>query len=75
MLDDDLIKAHAENDLASLVRLYVQAADEKESADDIDGACFYLVHAYVFALEAGDPAMPAINQRLVAYGREAPLNP
>lgn len=73
MLDHELIRAHAEGDLVSLVRLYTQAADERETVGDTDAACFYLVHAYVFALDAGDPAMHALNWRLVAHGREEPL--
>jgi len=49
------------------VSLYTQAADH---TDDVDAACFYLTHAYVFALERGDKAADALRERLAARGRE-----
>jgi hypothetical protein len=69
-LDSALLAAHAAGDGAALVRLYTQAAD---TADDPQAAAFYLTHAHVFALEAGDAAAPGLRARLVAQGREAPL--
>lgn len=68
-LDTALIAAHAAGDGPALVRLYTQAADAVEPTD-IDAACFYLTHAYVFALEQGHPAVTTIRARLVAHGRE-----
>lgn len=65
-LQDRLLAAHDCDDRALLVTLYTQAAD---AADNIDAACFYLTHAYIFALERGDPAAPALYQRLKANGR------
>ncbi|MBT8455493.1 MAG: hypothetical protein KJO15_05270 [Alphaproteobacteria bacterium] len=70
-LETALLAAHARRDLSALAELYTQAADEKEAAQDIDAACFYLTHAYVFALDAGHPSAPALRARLVAYGRES----
>lgn len=67
-LDAAMIRAHAAGDHAALVRHYAQAADQ---AADLDAACFYLTHAYVFALEAGAPEAQALHARLVAHGREA----
>lgn len=67
-LDARMLRAHAEDDRAALIRLYALAAD---GANDLDAACFYLTHAYVFALEAGAPEAPALHARLVAHGREA----
>ncbi len=67
-LDAAMIRAHAAGDQAALITLYVQAAD---GANDLDAACFYLTHAYVFALEAGTPEATALHARLVAHGREA----
>lgn len=67
-LDAVMIRAHATGEHAALVRLYAQAADQ---AADLDAACFYLTHAYVFALEAGAPEAQALHARLVAHGREA----
>lgn len=69
-LDAALIAAHAADDLARLVVLYTEAGDRAERAGDVDAACFYLTHAYVFALEAGDAAAEALHTRLMAHGRE-----
>lgn len=65
-LQDRLIAAHARDDRAALVALYTEAAD---AAADIDAACFYLTHAYIFALERGDPSTQALYQRLKTQGR------
>ena len=66
-LDDDLLAAHAARDKARLVALYSEAAD---GANDVDAACFYLTHAYVFALEARLPEAGALNRRLAKQGRD-----
>lgn len=68
-LDCLLLDAHSRNDHEELVRLYTRAADGCEDAGDIDAACFYLTHAFVFALEAGLPQADALNARLAEYGR------
>lgn len=68
-LDDRLLAAHAAGDRDALVALYTEAA---EAAASEGAAGFYLTHAYVFALERGHPAAPALRARLVAMGREAP---
>ena len=67
-LDDLLQAAHARDDRAALVALYTQAAD---SSNDLNAACFYLTHAYVFALELGDARARELHARLKAEGREA----
>lgn len=69
-LDQQLLIAHEQNDHSALVRLYTTAADESEHSGDISAACFYLTHAYVFALEEGMVEAHALRQRLVKYGRE-----
>lgn len=69
-LDAALLAAHAERDTARLVALYTEAADRSEARGDIDAACFFLTHAYVFALEAGAPEAAALNRRLAARGRD-----
>lgn len=66
-LDARMIAAHAARDQAALIALYTQAANE---ANDLNAACFFLTHAYVFALEAGAPDRAALHARLVAHGRE-----
>lgn len=72
-LDTALLQAHARHDVGELVRLYTRAGDEAEERQDIDAACFYLTHAFVFALEAGAPEARILNTRLAAKGRAQPL--
>ncbi|MEM1299564.1 MAG: hypothetical protein AAGH68_09820 [Pseudomonadota bacterium] len=66
-LDAALLDAHEADDREQLVRLYMQAADQ---ANDVDAECFYLTHAYVFALQTGAPEAGALHARLKAHGRE-----
>ena len=66
-LDAQMIAAHDAQDQQALIRLYTLAADQ---ANDLTAACFYLTHAYVFALEAGAPEAAALHARLKAHGRE-----
>ena len=67
-LDDRLLDAHARDDRRALVALYQEAAAKAETPD---AAGFYLVHAYVFALETGHPDINLIHATLAAQGREA----
>ncbi len=69
-LDRALLAAHAAGDGAALCQLYAQAADLAEAGGQVDRACFYLTHAYVFALERGDGAAGTLHARLKALGRE-----
>ena len=69
-LDTRLLEAHAALDNRLLAHLYTQAADQ---AADERAAGFYLTQAYVFALEAGLADAPALRERLIAMGRETPL--
>ena len=71
-LDAALLAAHAAKDTASLITLYSQAA---QAAKTEDAAAFYLTHAYVFALEAGDARAPDLHKQLIKTGRDAPLAP
>ncbi|EPX78982.1 hypothetical protein [Litoreibacter arenae] len=65
-LDAELLAAHAAGDVASLVTLYTRAS---EAATNEVAAGFYLTHAYVFALEAGDARAAKLAQQLRAQGR------
>lgn len=65
-LQDRLLDAHNRDDRAALVGLYTQAAD---AAATVNAACFFLTHAYIFALEAGDRAADHLYHRLKAHGR------
>lgn len=69
-LDARLIAAHEARDWGALVGLYAQAGESSEAAGSIDAACFYLTHAYVFALQTGDPRAADLHARLKARGRE-----
>lgn len=69
-LDAALIEAHLAKDSDALVALYTKAADMAEAGGDIDACCFFLTHAYVFALEAGHKDQVRLNHRLSDYGRE-----
>lgn len=62
-----LLAAHAAGDRSALVSLYTEAA---EAANDETAHGFYLTHAYVFALEAGDPRAATLHARLKSSGRE-----
>lgn len=66
-LDARLLAAHGRDDRTALVTLYSEAAD---SARDAQAEGFYLTHAYIFSLELGHPAAPALHARLKAAGRE-----
>ncbi len=65
-LDARLLAAHARGDKDALVALYEEAAD---GANDLDAACFYLTHAYVFALDRGHDHVDRLHARLAAHGR------
>ena len=66
-LDATMISAHEAGDRRALIKLYAQAAD---AVNDLDASCFYLTHAYVFALEAGAPQARQLHRRLLRHGRE-----
>ena len=65
-LEQELLAAHDRDDREALITGYTQAADAQ---NDIDAACFFLTHAYVFALEAGDDRADALRERLTSHGR------
>lgn len=69
-LDEMLRSAHARDDAAALTELYTLAADQSEEIGDIDAACFYLTHAFVFGLQCGSDATRDLQQRLWRHGRE-----
>ena len=65
-LNTRLLAAHDAGDNDTLVTLYTAAADQSR---DIDAECFFLTHAYVFALELGHPDTPTLKSRLKHHGR------
>ena len=66
-LDGALRAAHLAGDGAALVGLYCRAA---ERVAERSARAFYLTHAYVFALETGDPRAADLRSRLRAMGCE-----
>ena len=68
-LDKALTEAHQSGDKAALVALYRNAADSSDNQDD---RAFFLTHAYIFALEIGDPASQHLKSQLALLGRETP---
>lgn len=73
-LEKQLLRAHADANLSALVTLYTKAADQAEARGDTQACCFYLTHAFVFALEHGDARADRVNARLAAYGRDPRLD-
>ncbi len=69
-LNDALLAAHQAKDSATLVRLYRAAGEEALTTNEVQG-CFYLTHAYVFALEAGLPEAGDLHATLKSLGRES----
>ncbi|MEE9427070.1 MAG: hypothetical protein V3V25_02875 [Paracoccaceae bacterium] len=69
-LDQQLLAAHGATDSVALSRLYTLAGDLAESQGHIEAACFYLTHAYVFALEQGLAEAKQLHKRLVVHGKE-----
>lgn len=61
-----LLNAHKSGDGRAMVALYTEAADD---AEDVDEEMFFLTHAYIFALECGDPSGAVLRARLEAAGR------
>lgn len=69
-LDALLLAAHAAGDVPALAGLYEKAADLARAEGLADAAAFYLTHAYVYALDVGDPQAAEFRARLMAEGRE-----
>jgi hypothetical protein len=69
-LDTDLLAALATGDLDRVVSIYELGARLKEQEGDIDAACFLYTHAFVHALQAGDPRHETLRRVLIGYGRE-----
>ncbi len=73
-LSKALLDEHAgDGDPARLAALYGEAADLREAAGDVEAACFFFTHAFVFALEAGDEVQVSrFRDALIRHGREEP---
>ena len=70
-LQRDMLQAHENNDLAALPPLYLEVAELREREGDIDAACFFYTHAYVYALDCGNQVVAdTARGRLKRYGRD-----
>ena len=70
-LQRDMLRAHEQHDLKALPPLYLDAARLHESQGDIDAACFFYPHAYVYALDCGDRQVAeTAHSKLSSYGRD-----
>lgn len=65
-LDARLLAAHAAGDGRALIGLYERAA---AGAPESGARAFFLTHAYIHALEAGDGRAGALLEQLRAMGR------
>lgn len=72
-LQKRLLVAHENENAHDLVDLYTLVANQNEAAGNIDAACFYLTHAFVYALQEGAPEANPLNERLFLYGRDVRL--
>lgn len=70
-VDRDIVAAHGKGDKVLLAQLYDRAADRLAAEGRINESAFFLVHAYVWALDSGEDviASKAFNC-LSAMGRE-----
>ncbi|WP_298678865.1 hypothetical protein [uncultured Lentibacter sp.] len=65
-LHERLLAAHERDDREALITLYTLAADH---SNDLVERSFFLTHAFVFALEAGDARADHLRARLHEMGR------
>ena len=70
-LDARLLEAHGAGDTRALITLYGEAGHLALASGDKDAGCFFLTHAYVFALHLGDGRAADLHAVLVEHGREA----
>lgn len=68
-IDAAIIAADKAQDPHALAALYGRAALGLEQNGDIDAACFFYTHAFVFALEAGSEAAKTYRAALLRHAR------
>ncbi|MEN0087807.1 MAG: hypothetical protein AAF737_05160 [Pseudomonadota bacterium] len=59
------------NDTEITAMAYAERASEKAAIGEVAEAAFLYTHAYVLALEAGEPEADIYRAWLVRHGREA----
>ncbi len=50
--------------------LYAEAGDRELAAGNVDAGCFFLTHAFVYALEDGHPEADRLHAALKRHGRD-----
>ena len=66
-LNNKILKAHHNKNLSLLVDLYQEAADKVLTRQEQN---FFLVQAYIYALEVGHHLTPVLYKKLVEVGVE-----
>ena len=66
-----ILKAHQQKDRKYLALIYERYGRSQLEKNNIDAGCFFLTHAYIFALEEGLNCATRIHKALKNYGREA----
>ncbi len=64
-----MLAAHERSDKGALVDIYIEIADRAAQSQDIDAECFFLTHAWIFALDSDHPLRDDLQKRLSAHGR------
>ena len=64
-----MLGAHADGSAGALIQHYAKAAEMAETEGDVDRAAFFLTHAWVFALEAGDERAATFREKLASWSR------
>ncbi|MBL4627377.1 MAG: hypothetical protein JKY00_04955 [Roseicyclus sp.] len=62
--------AQETDDWSVVISLYIDAARGSAKDSASSGEAFYLTHAFVHALEAGDPRASGLRARLITLGAE-----
>lgn len=68
-LEEQLLAAHEAHDKELLVTLYADAAGRAEHQGDARRAGFFLTHAWIFALDAGDARATELARKLRLMNR------
>ena len=68
-IDAALLAAHDRDDKEALIGMYAQASEMAAAEGDIDRAAFFATHAWIFALEAGDPRADRLGWTLAEWDR------
>jgi hypothetical protein len=68
-IETRLLAAYEAGDHEAVAHAYAEAAEAAEAAGDIDRAAFFLTHAWIFALEAGDSIALDHRDKLALWGR------